>query len=67
MPTSVTLTIADADLPRLQAALTAAGISQPKQALVAYITAFVKSYETSQAQVASGASYAAGYTPIAPT
>ncbi len=64
MPTSVTLTIPDADLPRLQAALAAAGIAQPKQAL---ITAFVKTYETGQAQVASNASYLAAYTPIAPT
>ena len=41
MPLTITLTIPDADVPRLQAALTAGG-QQPKQALQAFLVSLVQ-------------------------
>jgi hypothetical protein len=62
MPLTITLTIPDADVPRLQAALTAGG-QQPKQALQAFLVSLVQGYEQQQ-QLSS---YAAGYKPIVPS
>jgi len=47
MPLTITLTIPDADVPRLQAALTAGG-QQPKQALQAFLVSLVQGYEQQQ-------------------
>ena len=45
----ITLTIPDAQLPRVQAALTDAGVT-PKEFLVGQLKAFVEAYELQQAQ-----------------
>lgn len=54
-----TITVPDADVPRLQAAATAAG-STPKALLIAYLVGLVRSYE----EGLQAAQYVASYTPI---
>lgn len=53
------ITVPDADVPRLQAAATAAG-STPKAMIISYLQSLVQSYEVQQHQQ----QYAAAYTPI---
>ena len=62
MPTTITVTIADADLPRIQAAIAATGLT-PKQLLINYAVSLVQSYEQQQNAVG----YAKTYTPITPS
>lgn len=54
-----TITVPDADVPRLQAATSAIGTT-PKQAIITYLKSLVQGYEQQQNDQA----FAASYTPI---
>ncbi|MGD0387033.1 MAG: hypothetical protein ABSB73_12985 [Solirubrobacteraceae bacterium] len=73
MSVTLTVTVSDADQPRLQAALAAAGITDPGAAVVARLVQIVQQYEAGQeAATAIGvyestvAAFTAGYSPIVP-
>lgn len=53
------ITVPDADVPRLQAAAQAAGIT-PKQMIISYLQSVVRGYEQQQ----NDQQFANGYTPI---
>lgn len=62
MPTTLSLTISDADLPRLQAAVSATGLTA-KALIVAYLVSVVRSYESQL----NASTYQTSYTPIGPS